>query len=203
MKKLILKTTAITLASIIGASLLVFGIFALFFPAPLARLFEGTGGYSASIHFYERQYKKTGDIEDLAEFVVKIDLEKDSDLAEEYLYEMVNHEDFSIYCAEQDQLNFSNISTIQYFTGSYASVLVKNGKFDSALDFAREFVNVNGYSVYNPYSVIIMNNGDNLNLEQLNKLKANIDSYIFKDNEYNEYADQDSQIVKQLIKNLT
>lgn len=202
MKKLILKTTAITLASIIGASLLVFGIFALFFPAPLARLFEGTGGYSASIHFYERQYKKTGDIEDLAEFVVKIDLEKDSDLAEEYLYEIINHKDFLAYCTEQDHLSLSNISTKEYFNGSYASVLVKNGKFDSALDFAREFVNANGYTAYNPYSVVIMNNGDNLNLEQLRIFEGDIEDCKRKYVD-NEYVYRDSQIVEQLIKNLT
>lgn len=202
MKKLILKTTAITLASIIGAGLLVFGIFALFFPAPLARLFEGTGGYSASIHFYERQYKKTGDIEDLAEFVVKIDLEKDSELAEEYLYEIIKHEDFPSYCTEQDYLKLSNISTKEYFNGSYASALVKNGKFDSALNFAREFVSDNEYTAYNPYSVVIMNNGNDMNLDQLRIFESDIDKHVVNYNS-NDFAYQDLQVVRQLIKNLT
>lgn len=202
MKKLILKTIAITLASIIGASLLVFGIFALFFPAPLARFFEGSGGYSASIHFYERQYKKTGDIDDLAEFVVKIDEDKDSDLAEEYFYKLITHEDFSNFCFEQDLLNLSHISTKEFYMGSYASILVMNGKFEDALDFSREFVNDNGYTEYNPYSIIIMKNGKDLDLGQLRIFENDITKHVIHYSN-DDLAYQDLQGVRQLIKNLT
>jgi hypothetical protein len=141
-------------------------------------------------------------LEDLAEFVVKIDVEKDSELAEEYLYEIIKHEDFPSYCTEQDHLNLSNISTKEYFNGSYASALVKNGKFDSALNFAREFVNDNGYTAYNPYSVVIMNNGNDMNLDQLRIFESDIDKHVVNYNS-DDLAYQDLQVVRQLIKNLT
>lgn len=180
MKKLILKTTAITLASVLAVCLLTFGILGLFFPAPLARLFDKTGGYSASVYFYEKQYKKTGDINDLANLVVKIDEEKDSERAEIFLADLVYHKDFDSFCNEQDNDNKQGVSTREYYVGSYASVLVRNGKFVSAVIVADGYVDEFGYTAFNPYSVIIMKNGKSMGNSNLTSLYQTIEEYKTK-----------------------
>ena len=177
MKKLILKTIAITLASILALCLLTFGVFALFFPAPTARFFDNIGGYSASVFFYEKQYNKTGDIEDLSNLVVKVDDENDSVRAESFLADLVYHQDFDKFCQEQDLDNTTGVSTKEYYMGSYASVLVKNGKFEDALTVADDYVKENGYTSFNPFSVIIMENGKSLTTENLTTLKLKILGY--------------------------
>ena len=66
MKKVVLKTIAITLASIVLALGLFFGSFALFSPITLAKFFDGLGVYSLSINFYESNFNKTKKVSDLA-----------------------------------------------------------------------------------------------------------------------------------------
>ena len=61
--------------------------------------------------------------------------------------------------------------------GSYASVLVKNGKFEDALTVADDYVKENGYTSFNPFSVIIMENGESLTTENLTTLKLKILGY--------------------------
>ena len=102
MKKLVIKTIAITIAVMLGVVVVAFGVTSLIAPKFLANIFDGVGGYSASIFFYEKQYEKTEDIYDLVLLVDKIEKEKDSVLAEEYLYKLINHEQFNEYCNLSD-----------------------------------------------------------------------------------------------------
>ncbi len=180
MKNLVIKTVFITLASLFGLLLLVFGALALFSPVTLAEVFDVTGSYSGSILFYEKQYDKTGDIEDLAVLSIKINQEVDAELAEKYLEKLVNHENFEQFCASEDGGVLSNK---QFYVGKYALALVKNGKLDKALTVAEDFVNQNGYTGFNPYSVILVEKGKGLTAQQLNAIKAKIQSYSGADKE--------------------
>ncbi len=169
MKDLIVKTVLITLASLVGVFLLTFGALALFSPITLAEVFDGTGGYSSSIRFYELQYEKTGEIDDLAILTVKINQDVDAELSEKYLEELINHPDFdSVY---------GDLSNKQFYYGKYAVALVKNDKFSYALAHADNFVKANGYTAYNPYSVILVELGGELNGDQLESIKESINNY--------------------------
>ncbi len=171
MKDLVVKTVLITLAFIFSIILLVFGALALFSPITLADTFDGTGGYSSSIYFYEKQYKKTGDIEDLALLAIKVNQDIDAQLAEQYLGELVSHEKFAEFCAEEEGKELSNR---EFYYGKYAVALVKNDGFDKALEVAEEFVKANGYTSYNPYSVLIIEQGESFSSEQLDQIQSKI-----------------------------
>lgn len=137
----------------LGVVVVAFGVTSLIAPKFLANIFDGVGGYSASIFFYEKQYEKTEDIYDLVLLVDKIEKEKDSVLAEEYLYKLINHEQFNEYCNLSDGKGFLN--TKEYYSGLYALSLCKNRTIEEAMNFASEFVAINGYTIDNPFRVLI------------------------------------------------
>lgn len=151
MKKLVIKTTLITLASLIGAMAITFGAVALFAPGFTAGIFNGVGNYSATVFFYEKQYAKTQSVIDLMVLVDKVDYENDSVRAEKYLELLVNHKDFD----KVSNVGGSTVSGKEFYVSNYALVLAKNDKFADALSVSSEFVKENGYTNYNPYRILI------------------------------------------------
>ena len=151
MKKLVIKTTLITLASLIGAMAITFGAVALFAPGFTAGIFNGVGNYSATVFFYEKQYAKTQSVIDLMVLVDKVDYENDSVRAEKYLELLVNHKDFD----KVSNVGGSTVSEKEFYVSNYALVLAKNDKFADALSVSSEFVKENGYTNYNPYRILI------------------------------------------------
>ena len=151
MKKLVIKTTLITLASLIGAMAITFGAVALFAPGFTAGIFNGVGNYSATVFFYEKQYAKTQSVIDLMVLVDKVDYENDSVRAEKYLELLVNHKDFD----KLSNVEGSTVSEKEFYVSNYALVLAKNDKFADALSVSSEFVKENGYTNYNPYRILI------------------------------------------------
>ena len=143
---------AITLASVIGALLLAFACFALFSPGVLGKVFDGAGMYSASVFFYEKEYERTGDIDDLNRLVLTIDEDRDYALAEKYYKEIIAHKDFSKLC-EVQTIN-GKITAKEYYYGNYALSVANNGKFSEALQIGKEFASDN-YTAYNPLRVLI------------------------------------------------
>ena len=149
MKKLVIKTSLITLACIVGAMLIAFGTTALFAPVKMAGFFDGVGNYSASVFFYEKQYKKSQEISDLELLVSKMD--RQDAYEKGYLKELVEHKDFYSYVDGQGHL----ITTAEYYYGEYVLALYKNGKFEDSLTVAKSFVDANGYTEYNPLSTLV------------------------------------------------
>ena len=56
MKKVVLKTASITLAAVIVAALIGYGVFALFFPYNLASFYRGAANYDLALKYSERGY---------------------------------------------------------------------------------------------------------------------------------------------------
>ncbi len=100
----------------IGAVIIAFGAFAMFAPGRVASFFDGVGGYSASVFFYERQYEKTGDFSDLVVLVDKLDDQADKYTAEKYLKIFIEHQDFESYCAGKTVMG---ISLSDYYVGRF------------------------------------------------------------------------------------
>ena len=193
MKKLVIKTTLITLASLIGTIIIAFSAVAIFAPGFTAGIFDGVGNYSATVFFYQKQYSKTGDINDLSILVNKIDLENDSERAEKYLDLMLKHEDFDFYCDSQSQSE--DFSLVEYYCGNYAYALALNGKFDEAISVAENFVSENSYTKNNPYTVLIYG-VENLSNAQIQIIlgKLNLLSQTEK-----EKANSDIEYLNQLL----
>ncbi|MBQ3492550.1 MAG: hypothetical protein IJA88_00410 [Clostridia bacterium] len=152
MKKLVIKTICITLASLIGAMIIAASATMLFAPAWVGRQFDGAGNYSASVFFYEKQYQKTGNVYDLNTLVLKLDIKNDSVRAEKYYSEILRHKDFSKIV---DGWKVSTtISANDYYNGNYVLVLAENGKFLNALSYAVNCVG-SEYLKNNPMQVLI------------------------------------------------
>ena len=172
LKKLVIKTTLITLASLIGTMIIAFSAVAIFAPGFTAGIFDSVGNYPASVFFYEKQYLKTNDINDLSVLVNKIDIESDCVRAERYLGEMVEHEDFDTFCDSQSQSG--KLSLVEYYCGNYVFVLANNGKFSDALTVAENYVNDYSYTKDNPYTVLVYGL-KNVTNEQLQAIKDKLE----------------------------
>lgn len=145
MKKLVIKTTLITLACLIGALVITISALCLFAPATMAGFFDDVGNYSASVFFYEKQYEKTGDIEDLDKLILKVDMAGDTVRTEKYVKQLIEHKDFNKFL----------MADREYYYGCYALSLARNGKFDDAVKVGQDFVSENGYTALNPLRVLI------------------------------------------------
>lgn len=151
MKKLVLKTALITFACIIGLTALLFGIFALFFPKTLGNAFDKIGGYSASMHFYEKQYEKTQSLDDLYTLCIKVDGYNDAARAKEYLGDMVKHQDFLEFCKKYDGNNV--VSTEEYLESKFVTAVYVNDGIEEAMN-QMLICTVNGYTEFNPINML-------------------------------------------------
>ena len=178
MTKLVLKTVAITLVAVLGAGMILFGSLALFAPLSVANFFDGMGMQNVAVKYYEKQYGKSESVEDLAVLILKLDEESDSVKSEKYLKIMIEKDEYSSYCQAQDSINNGGkVSQDEYYKGKYALSLVRNEKFDVAVSVAKDYVLENGYTDYNPFSVIIAELGMALTDAQLNTIKTEILNY--------------------------
>jgi hypothetical protein len=192
----VLKTIAITLASLVGALVVAFG--ALFFLAPnvLAKLLSDTGNHSASVYFYERQYLKSGELNDLALLINKLDQKTQGDKLELYSSEMVFAGGFKDFCDKKDEGKQLRVSSYEYYSGVYACSLAFNGKEEEALAFCKKFVNKNGYTENNPYRSVIADN-------VANKEFLKVIREVLLDLILNGFADEQIDIIVSDINDIT
>lgn len=176
MKKLVLKTAFITLASILGAIILVSGIFLLFIPKPVASFFESMGNYSASMSFYEKQYNNTKSDQDLWNICLKVDEYGDSARAEKYLHKFATSSNFEKNCKTLDQSKSNGYSqtTEEFIEGKLVIAVYKNKGIDKAIDVATQCV-AEDYTVYNPFYMLYSDPTINTNQEVLYKIRARLD----------------------------
>ncbi|MBQ8426449.1 MAG: hypothetical protein IJX16_01670 [Clostridia bacterium] len=200
MTKLVLKTVAITLVAVLGACLIAFGSLALFAPASVANFFDGLGFYKPAIHYYEKQYGKSESIEDLAVLILKLDDDKDSIKTEEYTKILIEHPDYATYCQMKDGVNQgSTVTANEFYISKYAVALVRNDKFITAIDTAKDFVDDYGYTAYNPFSVIISELGLTLDIDKLEEIEERISEYLNSAN--GDVVATDIARIKQLLDN--
>lgn len=180
MKKIVIKTSLITIACIFCAFIVLF--FALFFfsPVTVGKLFDDMGSYSVSVYFYERQYNKTEKTEDLATLVFKLDEEKDFEKTFNFSDKMIKSVDFDAYCNQKDQKeqggrtgNF--ISTKEFVLGKFSVSAYLNNAFPAFKVTAENFVLENGYTFYNPYRILLSRTGKNIKAEDLTDIKDILD----------------------------
>ena len=179
MTKLVLKTVVITLIAVLGACSVIFGSLVLFAPVTVADFASGMGMYKTAIYCYEKQYGKSDNIDDLAVLILKIDEQKDSEKSEKYLEIMCNRVDYAEYCNVSDSnIGGAQVSLDEFYRGKYAVALVKNGKFEIAINVAKGYASEKGYTNFNPFSVIIAELGRQLTAEQLGTLRTEINAYV-------------------------
>ena len=156
MKKLVIKTVAIVLSIIVGVVAITFGVLCLTTPKTIAKGFESLGNYSASKYFYEMQYDKTENVDDLLVLIDNAYGHNDKTNLQGYLSELIGHKKFKKFCTDKNaNLLSGGMKTEEYYSAFYASVLFDNGNFDGAKDFCASYVDTMGYTKFNPFTELI------------------------------------------------
>ena len=102
MNKLVIKTVYITLLAILTISIAVLSAFCVFKPKVIAKMFDDLDNYQASQYFYQRQYEKTQDIEDLLVLIDNAYEKQETKELIQYLEDFLEHKDYKAYCQTKD-----------------------------------------------------------------------------------------------------
>ena len=170
MKKLVVKTAIITLASLICTLLIAFGALAVCAPNYLGRVFDGTGNHSVAVFFYEKQFEKTGNVDDLNTLVLKLDVKSDSQKAEKYYKKIIEHSDFESLCQSQNSQN-GLVGAKDFYVGQYVLSLAYNGKFEEAVAYSKDYIGAS-YQKNNPFQALIYNYLTSDKVDQINAVKV-------------------------------
>lgn len=218
MKKLILKTAAITLAAIILAGGLLFGGLWLFSPVTLAKISEDLGNESAAASFYARQYDKSGDYKDLHKLCAVLDEHSNSAKAEKYLGEFIENENFVTYIFSYDVREKEGEHAAAFYAKKYVVSAFINGGAAHATEVASRLASgkyfgndawgwvysgviMPPYSFYDAFNALLSDGKLNLTRGDLEVVKASISATEI--NEYDEeYKNADLKRVNELINSI-
>lgn len=148
MKKVVLKTASITLAAVIVAALIGYGVFALFFPYNLASFYRGAANYDLALKYSERGYSKSEnhDLKDLLIVVYDAIDANNNEKIEKYAARALLSGDLT----ENERLHISQ---------SYCLALYARNKKNEALEKAAELTLggalCTGYVTGNPFRAVI------------------------------------------------
>lgn len=171
MGKLIGKTVAITLASVIGLFGVVFGLVTLIKPIAIANIFYRAGLTDAALSYYEMQYKKTGSAEDLGALVSKIDTEKAGEKEKEYAYALIFCNEFDAFVLSREKDFGGKEKTYEFFFDKYLLSLSQAG--------------ISEYGENNPIRRILDEKGDVITDNNLKLMRA----FLLKQKEKEDNAD--------------
>ena len=199
MKKLILKTALLTLAALICVSAMLYGFFALFFPGKIGNLFDGLGRGDIAVAYYELQYQKTSEFDDLVDISTRLDARADSHKAKKYLKILVKHENFEEFCSKRDEENKNPLKSKDFFYGKlFIATKVCDG-IENAVLVGREAVKYN-YNEYNPFR-IALNEQDFLTAADLRAIRAELIRLRGRTTTQGRiYVEEDMKIVEELLK---
>ena len=177
MKRLVIKTVFITVVAILTVCIAVMSAICVFKPKVIAKMFDDLGNYQASQYFYERQYNKTNDIDDLLVLIDNADEKQENGELAGYIGKLIGHKEFKAYCQNKNNgLDEGQMKTEDYYARWYTQLLFEDDNFDGAVEFAKSYVlidndNVNmGYTKDNPFRVLVKMKAE-LSAEQIQTLK--------------------------------
>lgn len=148
MKKVVLKTASITLAAVIVAALIGYGVFALFFPYNLASFYRGAANYDLALKYSERGYSKSEnhDLKDLLIVVYDAIDANNNEKIEKYAARALLSGDLT----ENERLHISQ----SYCLALYARNK-KNGALEKAAELTLGGALCTGYVTGNPFRAVI------------------------------------------------
>lgn len=155
MKKLVIKTVAITVAAIIVLMAAIYLTFALAFPKTLANAWKDMGNYSLAAKYYEKQYDKSEDTDDLAWLCVYLDAQKDSERTAKYLKLFTENENFNARCEREDREGGFKYTAYEYYYGKYTVAEFYANSINAAIAVATKAISA-GYTENNAFSVLLL-----------------------------------------------
>ena len=165
MKKLIIKTSIITLVIILTVGFALYGFLSLLYPSAIASMAFRLNDKETCILYSEKQYEKSQDISDLAILTERTVWAKEYELTVKYSSLLLSHLDFEDY--KQSKPNYEN-----YIACSLVEALYLIGNKNKSIDVA--FSYYTGISEQNTVRIAIItakNDMETLNLI-LKRLRA-------------------------------
>ena len=135
MKRLIIKTAAITFGVALVVMLMTFGICSFAVPQVMMRFTDYIGLEEASADYAYVAYQRCGEVEYIAR-ASEIAIRRSRDeVVVLRIEEFMDNADFAEYCESRDSAGQEG-GYAQYIYGSYASALYRTGEREEATDFA-------------------------------------------------------------------
>ncbi len=174
MKKTVLKTVGFTLLGVLLTLVVFFGVFFFVAPGILGNASKALGNHDATVYFYQRHYDKAGHYDNLSRLVYELDAEKDSEKTEKYVSIVLD--DMGGYLAIRNEDFETELLAKEYFYNKCVIAMINNGNVEGAINRASEFVLDKdcGYTLLNPFRIIISTKGNSLGREDLVKLRAKL-----------------------------
>ena len=161
MKKLVLKTVAITVGAILSLMAAIYFVISLVSPKTLAGFWKDLGSYSVAAKYYERQYNKSGTVDDLSELCVYLDAKRDGVRTAKYLKLFTESDKFSERCAQEDERGGFKYTAYEYYYGKYTVAEFYANKIEGAIVVAKQAVSTGtGYSEHNAFYVLLIDAED-------------------------------------------
>ena len=192
MKKTIFITIAITIVSFLILLAIVFGALMFFAPLSLATLSKNVGNDNMAIYFYEVQYGKTGDINDLKTLLYQVNAEKNYTLSAKYSKIMVEDGGFAALSRSEDEADKTGLKFADYVYGNYAVALYETGAE------AEEIFALDTYEDYrkdNIYQFLLDDDKVKQDGEFLVKIKEKLEEF-----EQNEILQKDKDYIEILLR---
>ena len=187
MKKLIVKTTAITLGILIVVTASFYLLLSCFSPSVLGDVYFQTQNARLSIKYSEKAYQKTNDISDLATLVERCIVFDDDDKALYFGVSLINDKDYS------SLLKLKSDGYHYYIVGIICEIQYLKGNRQTALQTA--FSNTGEYVAYNPVHKLILISAQNDDTDSLIAIKTYLQQ---KDND-NQLISKHVSLIEQLI----
>ncbi len=178
MKKLVLKTAGITLATIIILLAITYGVLALAFPGTLGDFFYDTGSYTVGIKYYEREYEKSEDLEDLYNLCVKLNVKEDASKTSTYTKKLMDNENFDTFCQKKDGEVSSVITTREYIEGKYLCAVYKLKVMSEVITEGKNVIEASGYTKHSCFSTLISTYGSSFTKTDIELLTTALSPYI-------------------------
>ena len=199
MKKLIVKTALITLASLLAVFLLVLTAMTMYAPRTMASLLDGVGNRGLSLWYTELAYQKFGETNDLTNVFDKAVSAKDYERTIKYGNILIGREDFAEICASQD--NGGAVSYKNYVFGNTSvAMYAENYVDEDILSFASATAE-GVYPPFNAYQVLLYSDLTSKDKEFLSALREKL-SALFTTTA-DETLQNDIAYLDQILQDLT
>ena len=166
MRKLIVKTVAITLSLMVGAFAIIYFIFSAFLPSSLASLYFRVNQENLSVKYSVKAYEKSGNVSDLATLTERVIVFGNDSLTVTYATMLINDDEYGQVLQSKSQgYNY-------YIVGSLVEALYASGSKTQAVEVAMQ--NTSTLSSGNPIEVILVCAFDASDIETANLIKEKL-----------------------------
>ncbi len=166
MRKLIIKTVAITLAIILVVTAGFYLLLSAFFPSVLGDGYFRANNGELSLKYSEKAYEKSKEIGDLATLTERSIVFQDDDRTVKYAVLFVNNDKYQEYISGESE------GYHYYIVGNLCEAQYNKGNKLTALSTA--FNNTLSYTQHNPIHRLILISAQNSDIATLTAIKENL-----------------------------